>query len=226
VQDFAELQGSSVPILEMLDGNFMPESQPRVGHGMSATGVLSMNAWSTYEGLVGGLPPEAAAAMRGDQDAGRMVRLWEGGCGAEWGFPQVLPTMVRVAETLSPQVQSGYASRAWSAVGNSRCGRELSAGDGRWLQLFEAVAARDAARMASLGEALLETAPGPSAASEYAFLATVTALICKGESAHANEVMDRTVARALRRGEKSTQLRYLVSVSRDPAAAAAAARCR
>jgi len=226
VQDFAELQGSSVPILEMLDGNFMPDSQPRVGSGMSATGMLSMNAWSMYEGLVGGLPREAASAIRGDQDAGRMVRLWAGGCGAEWGFPQVLPTMVHVAETLSPQLQSGYASKAWNAVGSSRCGRELPAEDHHWVQLFEAVAARDAARMASLGEALLETTPGPSAASEYAFLATVTGLICKGESAHANEVMDRTVGRALRRGEKATQLRYLVSVSRDPAAAAAAARCR
>ena len=131
-----------------------------------------------------------------------------------------------MAETISPQVQSAYASKAWNAVGSSRCGRELSADDSRWLQLFEAVAARDATRMARLGEALLDTAAGPSAASEYAFLATVTALICKGESVHANEVMDRTVGKALRRGEKSTQLRYLVSVSRDPAAAAASARCR
>jgi hypothetical protein len=188
--------------------------------------MLSMNAWSMYEGLVGGLPSEAASAMRGDQDPGRMVRLWTGGCGADWGFPQMLPTMVHVAETISPQLQSGYASKAWNAVGSSRCGRELPAEDRRWLQLFEAVAVRDATRMASLGEALLQTTPGPSAASEYAFLATVTALICKGESAHANDVMDRTVGTALRRGEKSTQLRYLVSVSRDPAAAAAAARCR
>jgi hypothetical protein len=113
-------------------------------------------------------------------------------------------------------------------VGDSPCAKALPEGARRWLELFGAVAQRDAGRMASLGGALLDATRGArSPLGEYAFLATATALACQGESGRARDLLGKAGEGWIREGERATELRLLAAMT-DPRLGPAGARpaCR
>jgi len=212
VFDFEKLHDSGVPLLEMLDGTFTPRTAVSREERDAIVRTLFSNS--------------LRRAGNDSDPVGRLAQLWSSNCGSDWTFPEVLPTLVGVAAAVTPQFQSELATAPWRMVAESRCGRALSGEEHRWLELFAAVAARDADRMATLGEALVRMTKVPDAASEYAFLAATTGLICKGEATQAREFMDAAIGRAMRRGSQEVQIRYLHAIVMDPKAAAAAARCR
>ncbi|HET9580202.1 MAG TPA: hypothetical protein VFP44_20410, partial [Usitatibacter sp.] len=224
--ELGELLAAGLPMVEMLDGEFVPTSTPRPLSSATPGSVAAMNGWTVLGGITG--RSEVRRRVNGErteEDAGRTFRLWGSACSPDWTFDDVLPLMVRVAEVVNTQLDSRSSRPIWDDMVGSRCARALPPAEHRWLELFQAVAARDADRMATLGEALVSNVSTAGPQTEYAFLAAVTGMLCRGESQRAREFMDKSI-KALRRGQRATQLRYLDAIATDPAASAAAARCR
>ena len=90
-----------------------------------------------------------------------------------------------------------------------RCRRSTSAGS----ELFEAVAERNPDAMIAKGAAILDaTKTPPNEASEYAFIATATALMCKGERAKALLLFDRAKS-FVRRDAHPSEIRLLAALT-------------
>jgi hypothetical protein len=112
----------------------------------------------------------------------------------------------------------------WRRVGDAPCARALSEAQRHWLGLFEAVALRDAGRMASLGVAILDDTGGAaSPASEYAFFAAATALASRGDRQSVQRLLAHAPGHWVRSGVRATELRFLDSATRPPGPARAAA---
>jgi len=105
--------------------------------------------------------------------------------------------------------------RVWTWLGASKCGKALPPEQRRWLDLFAAVAMRNAEGMATTGQELLLTVKGQrSEASEYALLATVTGLACIAEGPRARNFIDGAYQNWMRAGVRVVELSYLAAQSR------------
>jgi hypothetical protein len=108
----------------------------------------------------------------------------------------------------------------WRRLIESRCGKALESAQRRWLELFEATARRDTAAMAGIGAEILEGTRGArNPASEFAFFAATTALICRGDHASAGALLQAPGLPWIRPGVRVTELALLDSLSRAPSAA-------
>ncbi len=61
---------------------------------------------------------------------------------------------------------------------------------------------------------------------EYAFFATETGLVCKGDPQAASALMAKSASQWVRAGQRQTERRLLASILASPESAARAARCR
>jgi hypothetical protein len=229
VNELVLLQSAAVPMLEML-GAPAPPSATRPDSARTAFIESAVaRAWGIRDAIVGGGPsPPGAIEASVPALAAQVARSWARECRGDAAFGSVLPSLLVVAEAVNPYLDPAAASELWRRVGESPCARGLPEGARRWPDLFAAVAQRDAARMASLGAAILEATRGaPSAASEYAFLATATALACRGDTATVRELLARAEDYWVRAGERAAERRLLAALA-DPALAPAGARgaCR
>ncbi len=146
--------------------------------------------------------------------AGRAVRSWATSCRDDPGFERILPALLVVAEAVNPHLHPETAAQVWRVAADSPCAKALPEGERRWLELFRAVGQRDAEGMASRGAAILQDARGiRSVATEYAFLATATALACRGDAAAARRLLADARAYWVRDGQRATELRLLEAVT-------------
>jgi len=226
VADLVELQNSPVPLLEMLDHGYSPPASRRDVARVTLPEATAATAWDALDLMV--KPGAAAVPMPAEslQVSAHLVRAWSARCEAELGFTQAFPHLLAVAEAVNPHLHPRVAAQAWRGIAESRCARALPPGERDWIELFAAVAARDAGRMGEIGTRVLETqrearGPGP----EYAFIATVTAAICRGERARAMELLDTGTRSWLRPGSRGVELGYLFSLASQGAAARATAAC-
>jgi len=67
--------------------------------------------------------------------------------------------------------------------------------------------------MAANGRALLETTQEQSAAIETAALAATVGLVCQGQRKEADTLMSTAARKFFRRGERDTELRYLLGIT-------------
>src|SRR5690606_28951829 len=130
--------------------------------------------------------PRELAGVRPIADArelaAQLVRSWST-CASGVSFPEALPSLVAVAEVVNPRLAPEAATKVWRSVAESPCAQRLPPDQRAWIELFEAIGARDAARMVQLGTRVLDATPGmKSAGSELAFLAAVTGTICLGNT--------------------------------------------
>lgn len=183
VLELSDLQTSAVPLLEMLDGSYRPMTK-RVSiyantdaeHGAEQAFLLRDVLMAT--GPSRGLTP----MLDMGEVAATMTREWAADCRHGPTFVQVLPAMIDVARVLTPHLDASLAAEAWKPVVSSPCAASIEPVDRAWLDLIGAVARRDAATMRTSGLGALSTYRGvPSAMSEYAFLASATAMVCRNE---------------------------------------------
>jgi len=187
VQELSDLQTAAVPLLEMLDGSYRPMSHPIASYSQTEADLAAEQAFLLRDTLLGTGPSRAAVPMRDlGEIAATLTREWASDCKHGPSFRQVLPAMIDVARVVSPNLDTALATETWKPVVHSPCVAGVEPQDRAWLDLFDAVARRDAAAMKAAGMASLSTYRGvPSAISEYAFLATVTAMVCRNELAEA-----------------------------------------
>jgi hypothetical protein len=145
--------------------------------------VGAEKAFMVRDVLLGTGPSRGATPMLDmGEVAATMTRQWATDCKHAPTFVQTLPAMIDVARVLTPNVDPSLATEAWKPVVSSPCAASIQPSDRAWLDLIGAVARRDAATMRTSGMGALATYRGaPSTMSEYAFLATATAMVCRNE---------------------------------------------
>jgi len=229
VNELIELQSSGVPLLEMLDGSSSPVAKRHDMIPITVIDVAVRKAWAMHDGVLAlGAARDATKPIETAQDsAARLVRLWAG-CRSELAFEQMLPSLRLVAEATIPYLQKDSALEIWRFVAQSPCVKSLPPEHKRWIELFEAVAERNQDAMIAKGAAILDaTKTPPNEASEYAFLATATALMCKGERAKALLLFERAKL-FVRRDAHPSEIRLIAALtdSRYPAFPRAGCRPR
>jgi predicted membrane-bound spermidine synthase len=104
--------------------------------------------------------------------------------------------MRSVAAFVNPHLPPMDAARVWSGIRGAPCARQLTVQDFAWLELFEAVGARDSTRMARIGGRLASSPEEVRAELRgYAVLAGATGLIATGRTAEAGAFMKEQAQR-------------------------------
>jgi len=107
-----------------------------------------------------------------------------------------LHALVHVAKAVNPYLPPEEAGAIWSRITAASCHRELYEFQRRWIALFRAVGARDAARMAELASNLLATQTELNAASrEYLLMAGMAGYIAARAPQHARTLWGYYAAR-------------------------------
>jgi predicted membrane-bound spermidine synthase len=221
VAELSELSGAPIPMLEMLGGAPQPSAQRHDVIPATLLDVAVNEAWTVRDGILGGragLPPSVIVEPR--ELSARLVLQWADGCSPTLTFDQILPAMVSVAETTVPFLNPQVGTAVWKRLRDTRCGRAVNQQQARWLDLFEAASRRDSAVMAETGMEILRGTRGlRNPASEFVFLATATALVCRGDHAHARALLE-TSHEWMRPSVRATELHLLRSLSRSAGAPA------
>ncbi len=219
VMSLAELQGSPLPLLEMLDGSFRPSEHP-VLDGMNAdTDYAAYEGWLVHDLLLGQLRPPAPLVRLGSSllDA-RVVDAWTRTCPSSYRFEEVLPSLSGVATSVNARIARGPATEVWANIAKSPCMKTVSPAGREWIDLFTAVAQRDPEAMARHGRVVLDSARGvKNALTEYAFVAAVAGNICLGHRAETQSLLAEGPANWIRAEAHSAELRYLYSLAQEPA---------
>src|SRR5205085_8853405 len=91
-----------------------------------------------------------------------------------------LSSALRAAKAINPYLAADDATAPWYRIARSPCFGDLHDFQARWIALFRAVGARDAARMAELGERLLSgERPLNSEAREYLLMSAMAGNIAQ-----------------------------------------------
>ncbi|HLX80214.1 MAG TPA: fused MFS/spermidine synthase [Burkholderiales bacterium] len=219
VMSLAELQGSSLPLLEMLDGSFRPSEHP-VLDGMNAdTDYAAYEGWLVHDLLLGQPRPPAPLVRLGSSllDA-RVVDAWASTCPPSYRFEEVLPSLSGVATSVNARLARGPATEVWTHITKSPCMKTVSPAGREWIDLFTAVAQRDPEAMARHGRGVLDSARGvKNALTEYAFVAAVAGNICLGRRAETQNLLADGPNYWIRAEGHSAELRYLYAMSQDGA---------
>ncbi|MGZ5071614.1 MAG: spermidine synthase, partial [Usitatibacter sp.] len=212
--ELTDVQISTLPLLEMLDGTFKPSSRPPETYPWTLADAGSMTAWSVRATVLG----EKATGSAGEatdyrHQMAQLVALWGASCPAAISFEQVLPHLVNIAGA-SAHLPREAAVDMWSRLGETNCARRLTPAQRLWFRLFGAVAARDPDAMAESGSALLEASRGQhTEATEYAFLAALAGHACRGRLAAADKLFEEGTRDWLRPKAHPIELNYLYSVA-------------
>lgn len=219
VTELLAMQAADMPLLEMFDGTFKPADHPVDSLATTVPERAAIDAWGFRKLLLdpASVPPGPPPAADSRANAATLIAMWAASCPAHLGFERLLPSMVAMAQLVNPQLDRASASEVWRELSSSACARKLPPADRRWLDLFAAVAARDADGMSRLGLQVLDGARGRhDAMTQYAFEAAATGLVCRRRFAEANRLFALGAHEWLLPGKASIALRYLYSLSNLP----------
>ena len=210
VRELMDLQGSQVPLLEMLGRQAPPSARRHETIPSTFLESATEQAWWIRD-IFSGTARQPAPGLHDIRDlSAHLVKLWTVSCPADMSFDEVLPSMVSVAQDANPRLAPSTALEIWRHVAASACARKLDSDQRRWIELFEASARRDAERMAASALAILAGRQGlRTAESEYAFFAAVTALACRGDVERARSLLRLGTSHWVRPRTRTTELRFL-----------------
>ena len=104
-------------------------------------------------------------------------------------FDAWLSSALRIAKAVNPYLAPEQARALWAHLGSRPCFASLHEFQRRWIALFHAVGARDAARMAGLAAHLLATQEELGAdAREYLLMAAMAGYLAAGNRERALEL--------------------------------------
>jgi spermidine synthase len=182
---------AAIPAVEMLEGrdasatpvDLLPSWPP----GAKRTLIVIAHAAAGWLGA--GTPPaDPETPLPADIGVLRAA-IWH--CADVPPDKDIVATIVNVAEYVNPYVPPAVANRLWTQVRNAPCTRKLKVEDRQWIALAEAVGARDASRMATLGTDLVKNyTVGSDLARAYALAAAATGLLVQGKRAETRALLD------------------------------------
>jgi hypothetical protein len=219
VSELVDLQAAVVPMLAMIDGREAPSRARPEGVPTTFVDAASTEAWVLHDLVMGqGAPAPLGPEVNAREASARLVRAWASNCPKDLGPEHARQAMVTVAEIVNAHLNRDAAAKLWRSIAESPCAKAAPAVERRWLELFEAVALRDAARMAAVGMAALEGAPAQkNSATEYAFFSAMTGLVCGGDRAKARAFLEEGVWKWVRPGTRRSEIRFLDALT-DPKA--------
>jgi spermidine synthase len=146
-------------------------------------------AWYAREFLLRPRPPVAESVPRQLQKDLELVKLRLIECRDPGELDVWTHSALRVAAALNPYLSSDDLAPVWARIMGSACYGALDEFQRRWLALFQAVGARNAARMAELATPLMATErPLVADAREYLLLTAMTGYLASGDKAKALEL--------------------------------------
>jgi len=102
-----------------------------------------------------------------------------------------LHSLWRLAEILNPVLPPEQAGLVWKRIMNTSCFAGLAQYQQQWVDMFRAVALRDAIRMAEIGGQMLASSTEINAESrEYLWMAGLTGYLAAGDKAGAKRLWD------------------------------------
>ncbi|HUQ73680.1 MAG TPA: hypothetical protein VM183_03065 [Burkholderiales bacterium] len=148
-----------VPLLELIE----PE-RPRRPPNPLAKGAYSFErlehtrvAWYARNFLVDANPPAPEGVPRQLEKDLELVKLRLLECREPREQDVWLHSLLRVAQAVNPYLSRDDVSSLWNRAAGARCFAGLQDFQRRWIELFRAVAARDALRMGAIATELLGT---------------------------------------------------------------------
>jgi predicted membrane-bound spermidine synthase len=189
--DLVALLNAEVPLLELLDPGRSRRPVSPLYKGAYAFERIEATrlAWYARDFLVGALRPEAEAVPTQLQKDLELVQLRLLECREPRELDVWLHSALRVARAVNPYLMPDDAGAVWRAIAGKPCFSKLAQFQQRWIELFAAVAARDAARMARYARELLDTTPELGTdAREYLVLAALSGSVAAGDKPGALEL--------------------------------------
>ena len=226
VSELTDLQGASVPMLEMLDGGMRPVDGPSAEAPLTRIDGAAKDAWNIHKVLAGGHVEGTGQPINGGGEmAAQMLRYWLSDCRSGLTFAQIAPSLIAAGDATTPYLPAATAAAMWRRVGESPCARALDEKQRRQLDLIGAVAGRDPVGMVKYSLPILDDTMGKkSEMSELAVIAASTALACLGQAKDARVLLDRAARDWVRPDQRQSELRYLRGVT-DPAFPNASGAC-
>jgi hypothetical protein len=184
----------------------------------AGTDYAAYQGWLVHDAVLGNSRPPIAAVRLGNAllDA-RIVDAWAQSCPPSLRFNETLPSFLGVATAVNARLARDPASEVWTRIAQSSCMKTVSPAGREWLDLFAAVARRDPDAMARYGRSVLESSRGMrNGLTEYAFLATVAAEVCRGKREEAEKLFAEGPSAWINPDQHSAELRYLYTISHQP----------
>jgi hypothetical protein len=131
--------------------------------------------------------------------------------------PRVRPAelMLGVAEVVNAGLPTAQSVAVWQGLRSARCASRFDEADLAWLGLFEAVAARDAARMADLAPPLAQRSDASPGLRAYAVLAGATGLLATGRQQEAQRFLDTAAPSLPEAARNDSALRLVGAMVRE-----------
>lgn len=183
-----ELPLAPIPVIEMVEGR-QAAIPDRIGTGRSVVPRRDMilAAQATARWLLTG---DAALDASLPRDIGLLrAHLWQ--CAPLPGRLIASEMLLDVAGVVNTQLSSANAAEVWKAIRSAPCFRQLDAETIGWVELFEAVGARDSIAMAVLGNRQLERSKAMkrSRFHRYALLSAAVGMITSSQKVAARELL-------------------------------------
>ena len=146
-------------------------------------------AWYARDFLLRPRPPVPESVPRELQKDLELVKLRLIECREPRELDVWLHSAMRVAKALNPYLAPDDLAPVWTRIMGSACYAGLADFQRRWLAVFQAVGARNAARMAELAAPLVASdQPLIADAREYLLLVAMTGYVASGDKAKALEL--------------------------------------
>jgi spermidine synthase len=188
------LLNAEIPLMELLDPQRSRRPINPLFQGAYAFERVENARLARYglSYLLESRPPVPEGVPMGLQKDLELVKLRLIECRAPRDLDAWLSSALRVAKALNPHLAPEHASAAWRAISAAPCFGALRDFQRQWVRLFQAVAARDAGRMAELAAPFLaDGANAGTEAREYLVMAAMAGLIASGRKGEALAVWDR-----------------------------------
>jgi len=183
-----ELLNLGVPVLEMLEpgrGRRAPDPRFEAAYSMARIENARLAQYAR-EFLLEPQAPQPLAVGTVLQKDLEIVKLRLLGCRDPRELDVWLSSLLRVAQALNPYVPPQLADEVWVRIVAAPCYAGLRDFQRHWIELFRAVGARDAPRMAELGSGLLATQPNLNDdARQHLLMAAMTGYLAAGYPEHA-----------------------------------------
>jgi hypothetical protein len=188
------LLNAELPLLELVERERSPHAVNPLFRGAYAFARVENTrlAWYAREFLLRPRPPAPEAVPHELQQDLELVKLRLVECREPRELDAWTRSVLRVAKALNPYLAADDLAPVWARIMGSACYEQLDEFQRRWIALFQAVGARNAARMAELATPLMATErPLVADAREYLLLAAMTGLVASAQNAKALELWNK-----------------------------------